>query len=256
MTIKPIKPIKSEEATSLSDFFRIIKGYSAENRLLWFRGHASDEYKLAPSIYREPYKAENELEFMNLFKAKGVKFFSDKVGYFEWLFIMQHYGTPTRLLDWSESATVALAFATQYRSPETINNDAVIWCLDPFKINELANVIRGTSPSIINICEETEIGKIYQSNGRSDSKPIAILGSYESERIIAQKGVFTLFPMIESFNMEELPNAESFLKKIVIPRENVADIANELYYIGTNEMSLFPEPESISKEIKRFIELR
>lgn len=32
--------------------------------------------------------------------------------YWSWLFQMQHYGVPTRLLDWSRDALVALYYAT------------------------------------------------------------------------------------------------------------------------------------------------
>ena len=238
--------IKTETITSLSEYLAYIKTLSQEKKLLWFRGHSSDAYKLAPSIYRDPYNANKETDFMSLFKAKGVKFFPNKASYFEWLFIMQHYGTPTRLLDWSESAIVALAFATQHGND--IQEDAAVWCFDPFKINELARVDNGT-PSIINICENNSVSSYYENSG---SHPIAVLGSYNSERIIAQKGVFTLFPKTSSFNMEEMPQAEEFLIKIVIPAKNVSSIADELYYIGVNEMTLFPEPQSISKEIKRF----
>ena len=244
--------IKTETITSLSEYFAYIKDLSKEKNVLWFRGHSSEAYKLAPSIYRAPYNASKESEFMSLFKAKGIKFFPNKADYFEWLFIMQHYGTPTRLLDWSESAIVALSFATQYRSHENKDSDAVVWCLDPFKINELAHVDNG-QPTIINICEDSRVSSFYETGG---SQPIAILGSYNSERIIAQKGVFTLFPMTASFNMEEMPQAEEFLIKLIIPANKVSSIAHELYYIGVNEMSLFPEPESISKEIKRFDALK
>lgn len=248
--------IEEKTATSLSDYFKIIKEVSTDKRIMWFRGHASHRFSLAPSIYRSPYNAELEPDFMNLFKAKGVKFFPESKSYFEWLFLMQHYGTPTRLLDWSENATVALAFATQYRKKSESGDNAVIWCLDPLKVNEIANVTRGLSrPTLINICQDSEISKVYEGNGGKNSKPIAILGSYGSERIIAQKGVFTLFPKIEAFNMEEKEEAEQYLTKIIVPAEYVKEISKELYFVGVSEMSLFPEPESISKEIKRFYEM-
>lgn len=240
--------IDQKTVNSLAEYFSIIKGLSVNASLLWFRGHANIDYKLAPSIYRTPYSAKEEAEFMNLFKAKGVKFFPDKSNYFEWLFLMQHYGTPTRLLDWSENALVAIAFATQYRKEKDKDKDAVVWCLNPFCINEKARIIQGDE-KIINICSHNAVASLYEKGG---AFPIAILGSYNSERIIAQKGVFTLFPMIDSFNMEDLPEAEEFLVKINIPAAHVDAIAKELYFIGVNELALFPEPESISKEIIRY----
>ena len=245
--------IDEKKVNSLAEYLNTIKELSALSSVLWFRGHASIEYKLAPSIFRDTYSAKEEAEFMNLFKAKGVKFFPDKKDYFEWLFLMQHYGTPTRLLDWSENAMVAIAFATQYRQEHHKGKDAVVWCLNPFILNEQAG-ITSANEKIINICSNSIVAKFYESGG--GSYPIAILGSYASERIIAQKGVFTLFPMTNSFYMEDLSNAEGFLTKIIIPEVHVNEIAEELYFIGVNELSLFPEPESVSKEIKRYKSLK
>lgn len=81
--------------------------------------------------------------------------------------------------------------------------------------------------------------------------PVAIIGPQNTDRIIAQRGVFTLFPNKDSFTMESLSSAEKFLVKIVIPESDIKPISEALYYIGITESTLFPELDSISKELKR-----
>ena len=51
----------------------------------------------------------------------------------EWYFLMQHSGAPTRLLDWTEGALIALYFAVRNKLDET---DAAVWVLNPWSLNE------------------------------------------------------------------------------------------------------------------------
>ncbi len=86
--------------------------------------------------------------------------------------------------------------------------------------------------------------------------PVAIIGPQNTDRIIAQRGVFTLFPNKDSFSLESLENAENFLFKIIIPESSIKSIGDDLYYIGLTESTLFPELDSISKELRKGYERR
>lgn len=51
----------------------------------------------------------------------------------EWYFMMQHFGTATRLLDWTEGALIALYFAVRSNDG---SDDAAVWVLDPYQLNK------------------------------------------------------------------------------------------------------------------------
>lgn len=241
------------EINNVAKYISVITSLKCDHKKLWFRGHASDEYKLMPSIYRTPYTWENEAPLLRQFKARAARFLNHiPNNNSEWLFIMQHHATPTRLLDWSENALVALSFAVQYRSSKHKGNDANVWCLDPIKLNSNIRFPEYDEENIPNICENTALWQMYKSTRQKF--PVAIVGPQNTERIIAQKGVFTLFPNQESFSLDGLDNADHFLIRIKIPKEHIDSIKEELYYIGITESSIFPDLDSISKELRRLYE--
>lgn len=131
--------------------------FSAKSAL-WFRGQAKSSYHLDPNIFRDAdYKYNASFTYSNNHLREDYRFQSfmarnfDNVDYkmpqyvIEWQEVMQHFFTKTRLMDWSESLTVALEFALEsfidpIRDKEITERcktaDPVIWMIEPKMLNE------------------------------------------------------------------------------------------------------------------------
>lgn len=97
---------------------------------MWWRGHASAAFTLVPGIHRGGKEPDREKNLFARFRVKAVARYSScpsENDNASWLFLMQHYGLPTRLLDWSESILVATFFACSERDGE----DGDVWGLHP-----------------------------------------------------------------------------------------------------------------------------
>jgi hypothetical protein len=131
-------PIAEVRISTISEYLAAIEALSGFNPKLWFRGHQSILHTLKPTIYRAPFESKFEEEFQIQFKSRAIPYLKADVGsadYWHWLFLMQHHGVPTRLLDWSSSALIALGFAILYRTAEHVAVEAVVWCLNPLNLN-------------------------------------------------------------------------------------------------------------------------
>lgn len=102
---------------SLSDYIYIISKLallvknSPLNALL-YRGMSNAEWKLIPSLLRLPaYKYDFEHNLALDFISEEPKLFENSKSNFENLTKMQHFGIPTRLLDFSLNPLIALFFA-------------------------------------------------------------------------------------------------------------------------------------------------
>lgn len=105
---------------------------------VWYRGHSKPDYVLKPSLFRSADGHTKEQIAFHEFSRVATRLFTKRTNDWEVLFDMQHYGVPTRLLDWSEALGVAVAFAllTDYDS----TSDASIFVLDPIKLNRFSSI--------------------------------------------------------------------------------------------------------------------
>lgn len=152
-------------AESLAEIYQclheICSGIDMQNRkrpLLWFRGHTAASYNLDPNIFRKAdYKYNSAMTYSNNHLREDYRFQSfmarnfDNIDYkmpqyvIEWQEVMQHFFTKTRLMDWSESLTVALEFALEsfiapVKDKEISERcqaaEPTIWILQPDMLNE------------------------------------------------------------------------------------------------------------------------
>jgi len=128
-------------ATNLSKFFDVVRKVISEwegstNEYIdpWFRGQHNADQELIPSLYRYGDEIDED-DFRDEFAFKAFPYLHQMRAQDPWEMyaLMQHYGLPTRLLDWSEAALVALYFAVSADSP---SNDAGVWMLNPWSFNK------------------------------------------------------------------------------------------------------------------------
>ncbi len=146
---KPSKISKETTVESLAAYLERIRAirdawFGGEASMApWFRGQQRSYWPLVPKLYRDfgnykfIEKNDIEREICEEFLVRAPILSETKPAEndsWEWYFLMQHYGTATRLLDWTEGALIALYFA------EKDNRgfyDAVVWALDPYDLNKM-----------------------------------------------------------------------------------------------------------------------
>lgn len=112
----------------------------------WFRGEkASPDGKprnrLLPKLFwtKPDGKPHDENQLLQNFRqraptlAEGMQVPPRSGHTDQWLFLAQHMNLPTRLLDWTEGALIALYFALQEGLPR--EGRPTVWMLDPIKLN-------------------------------------------------------------------------------------------------------------------------
>lgn len=286
-----IKSVEAKSITTFSDAVETaltvtLKSQSGSTfKGNWYRGIGNaKEHKLTPTLYRHPrLKAAKDLfqlervmleqfERQNVLHAGvagGIGATAGEEGDFRSLFYMQHYGVPTRLLDWTSNPFIALYFALSSAKPEKngkFTEDAAVWILDPVAWNKTAldqlahgdggplkltdeSAIRGYRPRKLQQGQviHAEMAQVYEP-------PVAMLGIANNARIFAQKGVFTIFgkdtrSMEEQFEKSGFP-ADS-LTQVIIPKGSIAELTERLVTIGYTDSVSYPDLHGLAMEIKR-----
>lgn len=232
------------EARSLSELIEAAR--SAEgffnNSQLWFRGHACSSWKLVPAAHRQPPVLEAQLA--NLFRMKAPALKANcpaHKDYVAWLPLMRHYGLPTRLLDWTESISVAAFFALRHAP---LSEDSVVWMLSPGHLNQHST---GYIVPFLTDPRVTPIVEAAFSQSKETNQNIAATASRTDPRMVAQLGNFTIHGARTS--LEDGPNAAEFLTSVSIPADARERVNSDLSMIGVRLSTLFPDLQHLAEEL-------
>lgn len=262
--------IREEKPDSLPDFLALVQELqTAATESLWYRGCGRRSYILLPSLYRHTKAkspdqfAELERKLMTRFRQRSLPYHTRSlVDDWDTLFFMQHYGIPTRLLDWTENPLTALHFAlmgaSRKKNPKgeyKFEEAASVWILDPVKWNRHALSHQSFEGGALTPGDEALKGyKPTLTFSGMNNHPVALYGAHNSPRIVAQQGVFTIFGQ-DTVPMEKLYQVKSFpvnsLIRITIKSSVIARMRKSLLSHGVTESVVYPDLEGLALEIKR-----
>ncbi|RDC67446.1 FRG domain-containing protein [Rhodovulum sp. 12E13] len=148
---------------SLADFLKAVSIARDELKCsesgAWFRGVRYYRHRLYPSLLRPTARIHKKRE-KDIYHEYSD--FSDNESASErsWdrLVKLQHFGVPTRLLDWTEVLGMAVYFAVRdlQGSPK---EEPAVWIINPFQISYM------TRQSIDPYTKDTSIGDFHNQNG-------------------------------------------------------------------------------------------
>jgi FRG domain-containing protein len=212
-----------------------------------------EQWTLAPGLLRSvpkgisyPAVLQAEINAMvhfrsqsHLYMAPGEREAEDIYGSGDlaWWTLMQHYGAPTRLLDWTASPYVAAYFAAE-QSP---NEDGAVLVVDAGRLNGWAQVNNR---------------KFRQGVVLAAGDPIAIQAftpARKTQRLAAQQGYFTVAGHPQKEHDELLEEAGAIVRRWVIPAQIKPSILAHLRVMNVSALTLFPGLDGLGRTVRELI---
>ena len=194
--------------SGLAEYIRLIAAISSINKdssyseTVVYRGMADTEYDLLPGLARIK-KPEHEMEatLINDFLTRRPDAFSG-LAEFDTLAKMQHYGLPTRLLDFSLNPLVALYFACETKTAKS----GRVLCHSTYIKNDSSEYVNTICTSTTKkmfddnytveeyYCNDKLSLRKYLSEAYIYDETTVVRPKYWNQRIANQAGVFMVFP--------------------------------------------------------------
>jgi len=210
-----------------------------------YRGHTNAAWPLIPFVHRR-FGAGGEHTLYTRFRLSAhtrharCPDLADLAG---WMCLMQHYGLPTRLLDWTASPLTALYFAVAF---DPAPQDAALWALDPAQLNFRSTIAKSGMFALTSIELKPHLEAAFH-NGTPQSDVIAVVGADVDLRMTMQQSNFTIHGTGDPLELRS--DASKYLCKFLIPAGARPGVSEELWFLGIRRSGLFPDLANLAADL-------
>ncbi len=260
--------VQEKHITEVDHLFNLITEHNYRNDLdryrspYAYRGISNVSYKLQTSLERNCKEKKQFLEpaILNSFaKYAAMEEPTMQDSVWKQMILGQHHGLPTRLLDWSHSALIALHFATAESNMDNLSkHDSAIWRIDidelheliPEKYKKIEQREKTTVFSVSMLSEACSSLKEYDED-MLDHAMLVIEPPSIDPRIINQYSFFSIVPSgmndIEGFLNTYTNNTVKYIIDKSL-RWRLRDILDQQ---NINERMIYPGLDGITKALAR-----
>lgn len=162
---------------------------------------------------------------------------------FSWVSLMQHYGAPTRLIDFTFSPYVALFFALEFE-----DQTSSIYCVNH-------NELRRFDDDYFKENRNDVYSRIFDNiDGNDDGMLFAFEPDFSNQRLLSQQGLlvatndlnYTHESILESYDIKE----ENVVKINIPPKLRYSGL-RKLNQLNISSSSIYPGLEGFCKSMRR-----
>jgi hypothetical protein len=250
------------EFTELVDFLGTYN--SALSSAYLFRGQADISWTLEPSIVRvlrgqsAADVMDKEKQAIDEFRKHAHLYLNTSVtgepsDLLAWLTLMQHYGAPTRLLDWTTSAYVATYFAVD----SSWSTDGAVWLFTLLNVKQAMDLKYGEITA-----SNLNLPLMNQTYFEPTSPPhlSPLIRMVATERMIAQQGLFTICRQPLVNHAEAIEDAlqsdiSRYARKVIIPAKLKPEFLRRLRTMNIAANSLFPGIDGVGRSVAEILRI-
>ena len=227
-----------------------------------YRGMPNVDYRMTTTLRRNCKGLERVLEpaiLKNFAKYAVIEDPTVASSVWRQMILGQHHGLPTRLLDWTHSALVALHFATSEDNLEAMEaHDGVIWRIDIDEVHALLPekyraIMRANKAEVFSVDMLTQASADLNSydEDMGGHAMVVLEPPSSNQRIVNQYAFFSVVPLGMADLEEFLERDTQNTVKYVIDRRLRWRVRDMLDALNMSERSVYPGLDGLSRWIAR-----